>query len=110
MRERTYFIFDETKTVANNWGYCHLWKSQLKIAERLGYKLSNDYGFTVHTDTKKVVFDEKTFENGILQKNCTHNTIKDAEEMLKAWRYLEAKGYTTDYEFIKEVANKKKNK
>lgn len=102
MNERTFFVWDDLRTVCDNWGYCHLWKQHLAKAEKLGYKLSNSYGFEVHTDTKKfVVRDKLTFESVMLHHSVNPNSIKDAQEIIKAWNYLKKRGYTTDYELVK---------
>lgn len=117
--EQTFFKFDDMKSVRSNWGYCHLWKSHLKIAERLGYTLSNDYGFHVDTVNKLMEickgneqmivtllsYDHRNdiADNDLINdaERYTYNDIRDAVEIFKAWEYLKKRGYDTHSKVLK---------
>lgn len=102
MAELTYYVFKETKSVTNAWGYCHNWKSHLKVAEKLGYRLTNDYGFSVDTVNKKFFAADKLVESVMNGTRLNWNDSTSVYKILEAWRYLKKKGYTTDSEIIKK--------
>ena len=97
MAEITYYRNDQDKTISNVWGYCGNWKSHLKVAESLGYKLRNDYGFQVDTVNKVFILsDVKTYYKIVNREAYTPNDYRDYIEINRAWLYLKQRGYTTE--------------
>lgn len=97
MAEITYYQDDQSKTISNKWGYCGNWKNHLKLAEKLGYKVRNDFGFQIDTATKKFILSDVKAYYKVGNKECyTPNDYRDYIEINAAWRYCREKGYTTD--------------
>lgn len=105
--EKTYYVYDDMKLVSNVWGYCHNWKSHIKVAEKLGYKYSNDYGFKVDPVRKEFQADDVLLAN-VLAGNlraATPNDYRDAQEIVKAWKYFKRLGYTNDSHVLAEAVS-----
>lgn len=115
----TSLILNDIKVVCSIHGYCYLWKSHLKIAERLGYTLKSGYGFRVDTvdklmgickETERMIVTLLSYghrndavDNDLIDDNgrYTHNDMKDVMEIFKAWEYLKKLGYDTHSNVLK---------
>lgn len=115
----TSLILNDIKVVCSIHGYCYLWKSHLKIAERLGYTLKSGYGFRVDTvdklmgickETERMIvtllsYDHRNdaVDNDLIDDDgrYTHNDMKDVMEIFKAWEYLKKLGYDTHSKVLK---------
>jgi len=97
---KTYEIDDEKRCVYPIWGFAQCWKSHLKVAESLKYRLRTLWGFSVDTESKIIEVSDgqrKVFNSVYDGNNGYPNDMKDYLVFCNAVKYLKPKGYKTNF-------------
>ena len=97
---KTYKIDDEKRCVYPIWGFAQCWKSHLKVAEGLKYRLRTLWGFSVDTEGKIIEVSDgqrKIFDSVNDGNNGNPNDMKDYLVFCGAVKYLKTKGYKTNF-------------